>query len=76
MFARTARIRTAEEGPYVPGGTFDRLVRAGHALDAPFVSRTRAIAEGALRDADNARPPMDAGITGGMSLFGGPAGSG
>src|SRR5918998_741405 len=28
MFARTGRIRSGEEGPYAPGGTFDRLARA------------------------------------------------
>src|ERR671916_513031 len=28
MFARTGRIRSGEEGPYAPGGTFDRVTRA------------------------------------------------
>ncbi len=84
MFTGTGRIRTGEEGPYAPGGTFDRLARVGHGLAAPFLPRARGIsaeetdppAEGARLETNSSRPAMDAGITGGMSLFGGPAGFG
>jgi hypothetical protein len=84
MFTRAERIRTGEESPYVPGGTSDRLARVGRGLAAAFLPWARGIsaeetdapAEGARREANSTRPAMDAGITGGMSLVGGPAGFG
>jgi hypothetical protein len=84
MFARTGRIRSGEEGPYAPGGTFDRLARVGRDLAAPFLPRARGFsaeetdppAEGVRLETSSSRPAMDAGITGGMSLLGGPAGFG
>lgn len=84
MFTRAGRIRTGEEGPYVPGGTFDRLARVGRGLAAPFLPRARGIpaeetdapAGDARWEANSTRPAMDAGITGGVSLVGGPAGFG
>src|SRR3712207_3583996 len=84
VFTRAGSIRAGQEGPHVPGGTFDRLARAGRVLAAPFLFRARGIsaeeavvpAEQARRNADHARRAMDAGITGGMLLVGGPAGPG
>jgi hypothetical protein len=88
MFTRAGRIGTAGEGPYVPGGTLDRLSRAGRGLAGLFVSRPRGISAGeadvppapagsARRDANHTSPAMEAGITGGISLLGGGrAGSG
>ena len=88
MFTRAGRITTGEEVPYVPGGTFERLSRLGRGLGVSFLSRPRGVAaeeaegppataESARRDANSAPPAMDAGITGGMSLFfGGQPGTG
>ena len=82
MLTRTERIGAGEGTPRVRGGTFGGLSRLARGLAHLFRRRSRVIAAGetdagvsfgedARRDANNTRPTMDAGITGGMSLLGG-----